>query len=455
MSGAWSRRIFFSRDALIYAALGLAFIVASSIAAFLFIDNRVEQILIQRQAAIVDSELKLLQLVDREEGRDGLVRSIARRVAVPNDDFQIQALIDRNGKYLAGDVDWPADVIVDGAWRPIQTYARKGVPVAGYGRAIVLPDGAKILVGRDQSAQREAQSALAEALLTALGILLAVALALGVFLNRLVLARIDTIATTARRIIGGDLHERIPARGQDSEFDRLTGVLNSMLDRNEEHFNQMRLVTDAIAHDLRGPLQHIKADLDRVLIAEERASREEAVGRAVDEIDEALSTFNALLEIARAEAGIGQEAFDHVDLANLVEDVVEVFGPLAEEKHQKLTAQLMTMDVRGQGTLLRQSLGNLVHNAIKFSPDGASITTRLDNRGGRARIIVEDNGPGIAEGERATALQPFGRLTRDRPTDGKGLGLALVAACAKLHGGRFYLEDANPGLRAIIELPRE
>jgi len=69
-------------------------------------------------------------------------------------------------------------------------------------------------------------------------------------------------------------------------------------------------------------------------------------------------------------------------------------------------------------------------------------------------MILEDNGAGIPEGERETALQPFGRLTRDRPTDGKGLGLALVAACAKLHGGKFLLEDAAPGLRAIMELPR-
>ena len=103
MNATGSRRLFLSRDALLYAALALAFVVASSIGAFLFVDNRVEQILLQRQATIVDSELKLLQLVDREEGRDGLVRSIARRVAVPTDDFAIQALIDRNGKYLAGD----------------------------------------------------------------------------------------------------------------------------------------------------------------------------------------------------------------------------------------------------------------------------------------------------------------------------------------------------------------
>jgi len=454
MSEVRSRRVFLSRDALIYAGLALALVVASSIGAFLFLESRVESVLLQRQAAIVDSELKLLQLVDREEGRDGLVRSVARRVALPNDDFAIQALIDRNGKYLAGDVDWPPDLIVDGAWRPIQTYARTGVPVIGHGRAIVLPDGAKILVGRDQSAQRVVQSALTEALLVAIAVLLTVAAGLAIFLNRAVLARIDTIAATARRIIGGNLHERIPARGQDSEFDRLTGVLNSMLDRNEAHFEQMRLVTDAIAHDLRVPLQHIKADLERVLVADEKAPREEAVASAVGEIDEALATFNSLLDIARAEAGIGQESFDSVDLAPLVEDVVEVFGPLAEEKRQKLTAHVVPMQVRGQSTLLRQALGNLVHNAIKFSTDGATIAVRLDEHDGDTRIIVEDNGPGIPAAERDTALQPFGRLSRDRPTDGKGLGLALVAACAKLHGGRFMLEDAQPGLRAVIELPR-
>ncbi len=453
MSGS-SRRLFLSRDALAFAALAVAFVAASSIGAFLFVDDRVERILSQRQAAIVDSELKLLQLVDREEGRPGLIRSIARRVAVPNDDFAIQALIDRNGRYLAGDVDWPSDLIVDGAWRPIDTYARKGVPVLGFGRAVTLPDGAKVLVGRDQSAQHSVQSALAGAILTALAVLLAVALGLGIFLNRLVLGRIDTISTTARRIIGGNLHERIPGRGQDSEFDRLTGVLNSMLDRNEQHIEQMRLVTDAIAHDLRGPLQHIRADLERASLAEDKVPREEAMARAVGEIDEALATFNALLDIARAEAGIGQEAFDRVDLASVVEDVVELFEPIAEEKHQTLSAQVMSMEVRGQGTLLRQAFGNLIHNAIKFSPEGAAIVARLDARGGRARMILEDNGAGIPEAERETALQPFGRLTRDRPTDGKGLGLALVAACAKLHGGRFLLEDAGPGLRAILELPR-
>jgi len=454
MSGS-SRRLFLSRDALAFAGLALAFVAASSIGAFLFVDNRVEGILSQRQAAIVDSELKLLQLVDREEGRPGLIRSIARRVAVPNDDFAIQALIDRNGRYLAGDVDWPSDLIVDGAWRPIDTYARKGVPVLGFGRAVILPDGARVLVGRDQTAQHSVQSALAGAILTALAVLLAVAVGLGIFLNRLVLGRIDTISTTARRIIGGNLHERIPTRGQDSEFDGLTGVLNSMLDRNEQHIEQMRLVTDAIAHDLRGPLQHIRADLERVSLAEDKAPREEAVARAMGEIDEALATFNALLDIARADAGIGQEAFDRVDLAGVVEDVVELFEPIAEEKHQTLTAQVMSMEVRGQGTLLRQAFGNLIHNAIKFSPEGAAIVARLDARGGRARMILEDNGAGIPEAERETALQPFGRLTRDRPTDGKGLGLALVAACAKLHGGRFLLEDAAPGLRAILELPRD
>ena len=111
--------------------------------------------------------------------------------------------------------------------------------------------------------------------------------------------------------------------------------------------------------------------------------------------------------------------------------------------------------MRGQSTLLRQAFGNLIHNAIKYSPEGASIVARLDGRGGRARMILEDNGKGIPEAERETALQPFGRLARDARSEGKGLGLALVAACARLHGGRFILEDAAPGLRAIMDLPRQ
>ena len=127
-----------------------------------------------------------------------------------------------------------------------------------------------------------------------------------------------------------------------------------------------------------------------------------------------------------------------------------VFGPVAENKGQALIEAASAV-VDGQATLLRQAVGNLVENAIKFSPEGAAVAVRLEPGAARVRLIVEDNGPGIPESDRAAALKPYERLGREG--DGKGLGLALVAACAKLHKGRLTLESASPGLRAVLDLP--
>ncbi len=448
-------RFFLSSRETLVLGVALAFVAVASIAAFLFVDNRAEAILSARQAAVVDSELRYLQVIDAEEGRQVLVRVVARRAALPNDDLPLHALIDAQGKYLAGDVDWPPVVIADGRWQPIETNKRdNGGEISGFGRAVVLPDGARVLIGRDRSAQRALQSALVQAIMIALLVLLAVAAVLIVLLNRRVLARIDAIVATARRIIAGNLHERIPASGASGEFERLGGVLNEMLARNETHIDQMRIVTEAIAHDLRLPLQRVKADLERAQSSGDAAMREQAFIRADEEIDGALATFNALIDITRAESGIGTEAFETVDLAKVAADVVELFEPVAEDKKQTLKRDVVPAVISGQGTLIRQSLGNLLQNAIKFSPEGASIVVRLRESEHAVELSVEDTGPGIPPGERATALRPFGRLARDTAADGKGLGLSLVAACAKLHGGELRLETAEPGLRAILAFPR-
>jgi signal transduction histidine kinase len=450
-----SRRFFLSRREIAVAGVALAFVAAVSLAAFLFLAWRVENILNARQAAIVDSEIRYLQLVDAEEGRPALIRNIARRADQANDDFPIHALISEDGQYLAGDVDWPQGLVADGSWRPIETYRRRhGEEVTGFGRALTLADGAKVLIGRDRTGRHTVESALTEAIVIALAALVIVSVALVILLNRNVLRRIDTIVTTARRISGGNLHQRIPMHGRDDEFERLSGVLNTMLERNETHIDQMRLVTDAIAHDLRLPLQRVKAQLERAQASTDETERTRAFADADREMDDALATFNALLEITRAESGIGAETFEDVDLATIVRDVVELFEPVAEDKRQTLQAEAPPLEIRGQGTLLRQALGNLIQNAIKFSPEGATVRVRLEQTPATASLIVEDTGPGIPEEGRATALRPFGRLPRDQNEEGKGLGLALVAAAAKLHGGVLRLESAGQGLRAIMDLPR-
>jgi len=449
-------RFALSRRELLFAAAALALVAATSLAAFLFLAWRVETILTARQAAIIDTEIRYLQVIDQEEGRPALIRTIARRAAQSNDDQPIHALLDKDNKTeLAGDVDWPPNIVADGSLREIKTFRRRhGEEVVGFGRALTLHDGAKVLVGRDRTGPNSVERALTEVILVTLAALIIVAVAIVVLLNHTLLHRIDNVVTAARRIIAGNLHERVPVQGRNDEFERLGTVLNTMLDKNETHIIQMRTVTDAIAHDLRLPLQRVKADLERAQHSRDDGERAHAFARADSEIDGALSTFNALIEITRAQSGIGEDAFDTVDLAAIVRDVAELFGPVAEDKQQTLVTHDRPARVRGQGTLLRQALGNLIQNAIKFSPEGATITVSTQpNADGTVSLVVQDTGPGIPEAERATALQPFGRLARDKAADGKGLGLALVAACAKLHRGRLTLESAEQGLRVVMELP--
>lgn len=449
------QRLFLSRRDILVLAAAILLVATSSLLAFLYVDSEFESILRARQAAVVDSEVRYLQLIEQEEGWDALLRAVARRSDIANDDLPLHALIDGQGKFLAGDVDWPAGIVADGQWRPIKTNKRNdGTAITGYGRAVQLANGARVLVGRDRTGQRSVQSALGEAMMIALIVLLGVASVLVVVLNRRVMHHIDAIVSTARRISDGQISQRIPVSSAGDEFGQLRETLNKMLDRNELHLRQMQMVTDAIAHDLRLPLQRVKADFERVRLADSDALRETMLDRAEGEIDEALSTFNALLDITRAESGIGRDSFDAVDVARLVEDLVELFEPVAEDKDQTLTHSVQPLVVKGQGVLIRQALGNLIQNAIKYCPRGARIDVNADVDSDHVLIRVTDNGPGVPGDSIDEVLRPFGRLPRDAHEQGKGLGLALVQACARIHGGFLRLEDAGPGLSATLGLRR-
>jgi signal transduction histidine kinase len=448
-----SRRFFLSNVAVFTAVATVLVVVGVSVGAFLYIDREAEQMLTERDAVIADEELKLLEAIDNEDGRIGLVRAIARRAALASDKLGIVAVTDQRGNLLAGNVGWPKGLTADRQWHRISATTPSGETVNGFAMAIVLPDGTRMLVGRDLAPIGRFRTSLSDSMIAALAAILIASLGVGIALNRIVLSRIATIGNTARRVSGAALAERIPLGAGDTAFDRLAVTLNDMLDRNEAHISQIRTMTDAIAHDLRIPLQRMRSGLRDAAILTDRTEQQQAIELAIADADEALGTFNALLAIARAEAGVGRENFEPVDLAALVNDIVEFFGPLAEEKGQQMEVSTLPLSVQGIALILKHALGNLIQNAIKYTPPAGKIVVRMVEVGGRVQLIVEDNGPGIPDAERSHAVQPFGRLARDKDADGSGLGLALVAAFAKLHDGALRLEDASPGLRAIFEIP--
>ena len=232
-----------------------------------------------------------------------------------------------------------------------------------------------------------------------------------------------------------------------------------MLDRIEQLMQGLKDVTDNVAHDLKTPLSRLRNQAEAALRDGTNQERQrEALEATIAESDKLIKTFNALLMIARAEAGAPSGAFADVDLSAVVSDVAELYGPAAEEAGLELDARVTGgITLRGNRELLGQALVNLVENALKYIERGdgqhGRVTIGVRQEAGRVLIEVADNGPGIPEHERERVLERFVRLEKSRTEPGSGLGLSLVAAVARLHKGAFRIEDNAPGVRAVIDLP--
>jgi signal transduction histidine kinase len=236
----------------------------------------------------------------------------------------------------------------------------------------------------------------------------------------------------------------------------LVRVVNRMLDEIERLMNEVKGVTEDIAHDLRTPLTRLLAGLERVRRRDATADEYvAAVDEAIVETKGILATFNALLRIAEIEAGARRAGFETLDLAMVATDVAELYEPVAESKGIVLrlendAGEACKTEMAGDPSLLFGAIGNLVDNAIKYTPPGGRIVLRTLCRRDRLGIQVTDTGPGIPEAERAAALRRFHRVEKCRSTPGSGLGLSLVAAVAKLHGLDLAIEDAQPGCRVTL-----
>jgi signal transduction histidine kinase len=294
---------------------------------------------------------------------------------------------------------------------------------------------------------------------------LVLGLAGGLFVTRRVLRRVDAMTETTRSIMAGDLGERLPVGGSGDEIDRLAANLNQMLERIESLMHGLKEVSDNIAHDLKTPLTRLRNRAEQALrAAGNEAEYRHALESTIEESDGLITTFNALLMIARAESGQAREDMKEFDAAEIAHDVCELYEPLAEEKGLALKIEAAApAPVKGNRELVSQALANLVDNAIKYTePDGkalngtpAEILVRADNAGDRILLTVADRGPGIPQADRSRAVERFVRLEQSRSHPGSGLGLSLAAAVARLHGGELTLEDNAPGLKTVIALPRK
>ncbi len=377
-------------------------------------------------------------------------------------------LSDNTGQKLAGNLNRMPPELANNAKGGVFRYEGPAGASDAPRMAVAMPvhfaDGTDLVVGRDIEDQRALAARMRRVFLYGFGLLSLAGLAGALGAGRLLLQRIEAINATSRSIMAGDLARRIPLSGAGDEIDGLAQNLNAMLERIEHLMAGLREVSDNIAHDLKTPLNRLRNRAEAALRdGAGTAAYRDGLERTIEDADELIKTFNALLLIARLEAGALEKSGEPFDLGSHVRDVAEFYEPVAEEAGIALTVEAGEgPEVIGNRQLVGQAIANLIDNAIKYgrreaetgsSAAATSIRVAVSVESDAIVISVADNGPGIGEKDRERALRRFVRLEESRTKPGTGLGLSLVAAVARLHGGTVELADNGPGLKVMLRLP--
>ncbi|APO74039.1 sensor histidine kinase protein [Rhizobium etli 8C-3] len=388
-------------------------------------------------------------------GMNALLRAMERRTRQPSANLYVIA--GPSGDILAGNVaSVQPGVFEETGWTSVpffyQRYADSGVDRRHMAIAniFVLDNGLRILVGRDLGEPERFRVLVRQALMIALAIMGLGAIIIWFGIGRNALRRIDRMSAASKKIMAGDLSQRLPVGGSGDEFDRLSVSLNTMLERIEKLNEGLRQVSDNIAHDLKTPLTRLRNKAADAIDTVNEDQRRLALDGIISESDQLIRTFDALLMISRVEAGSVAAEMSPIELSTIVADSAELYEPVAEEAGLVLTSSIEPgISIQGNRELIGQAIFNLIDNAIKYSGDakGGEISLKLLRRPDGICLSVADHGPGIPADKREDVVKRFVRLDESRSKPGTGLGLSLVEAVMELHGGTLELSDTDPGRR--------
>ncbi len=417
-------------------------------------------VLLQEQTDYtIQAEVQALADQYQLRGLNGILDTVQRRSSDENG--AVYLLAAPAGERIAGNLtDLPVVPKGDTSWIEFPLRVENGPARESHvARAFYteLAGGFKLIVGRDVESLRQFATIIRQTIYYALAIALVLGLGGGLLMSRNFLRRVDAITEASRTIMAGNMSGRMPMTGSNDELDRLALALNQMLDQIESLMAAMKEVSSNVAHDLKTPLTRIKARVEAALRSNSEAEYREALENTVDESDRLLDTFNALLSIARAEAGQARSGLVPIDAGELIADVVDLYEPMAEEQGGTLTFAVSPgLTVLGDRQLLAQALTNLLDNALKYGAragETPEIAVSGAIEGDKVVITVADHGAGIPEEDRGRVTERFVRLDASRSKPGNGLGLSLVSGVMKLHKGTLLLEDNHPGLKAKLVLP--
>jgi signal transduction histidine kinase len=406
-------------------------------------------------------EAEVVGLAERYDlsGLSGLSNLISERLSRQTSETSLYLLTDMNFNPILGNLEkWPDAQPSDQGW--LSFHIDGASPHAEQRKALAkvfpLQGHFHLLVGRDVHNLAETQNLIREALFWGLIITIVLALAGGIMMSRTMMHKIETINDTCHRIMDGDLTQRIPRSGGDDDFDKLIATLNRMLDQLELLMQGVKQVTNNIAHDLRTPLSRLRRRLD--MLRENKITidrHEELLDQTISEADGLLVTFKALLRISEVESGSRRSGFKNVDIAVLLDDLIEFYEPLSEGKDQTISVERQQIrPLHGDRDLLFQAFANVLDNAIKYTPAGGHIRLSVNDQPDLLQVSIADSGPGIPVSAHEQVFERFYRLETSRSSPGNGLGLSLVAAIVNLHHGQLELSDNCPGLNLRICLPR-
>lgn len=445
--------VLFDRRALAASLVAIATMVVAFVLGFIWLQFRIMSVHDRELFQSLERAIVLTTRMDTAEDRAALAKSLSiSNENIPDKRYFV--LLSPNGSAIVGDL-----AKVPERQRALASDSAAYRVAIGdgrdtYVRSTRLADGARFIVVQPDTARFEIAKALGRVAVGIIVFVILIGIATGFVLNRYIMGYVRGLADTARQIMRGQMAARAPAQQRLDAMGALTMTFNEMLDQNEALVTGMRTVTESLAHDLRTPLMRMRRSLAAARVADSEAVREQLLNDAEADVNRALQTFSALIDLARAEAGLSRDSMEELDLDMLAKDMIDLLGPLAEDRGQRLECSISPVKVVGHRQILAQALGNLLENAIKYAPIGSALKLVVrpgaDDAG--PEIIVEDRGPGIPAHAREQAVKPFVRLEHPSRQPGSGLGLAIAAAVARLHRGKLILENAEPGLRVRLQL---
>lgn len=450
MSRFW---VLFKSTAVRLSALYILLFAICAATLVFYVTAMSERLLSGQIRDAVAQEVTQVQRAYDAGGMNLLLRTMERRARQPGANLYLIA--GPSGDILAGNVaSVQPGVFEEQGWTSVpfmyQRYTDSGlVRHTAIANIFVLDNGLRVLIGRDLGEPERFRVLVRQALMIALAIMGLGAIIIWFGIGRNALKRIDRMSDAGKKIMAGDLSQRLPVGGSGDEFDRLSVSLNNMLERIEKLNEGLRQVSDNIAHDLKTPLTRLRNKAADALDMEDRELRRGALEGIISESDQLIRTFNALLMISRVEAGSVAAEMSPIELSAIVADSAELYEPVADEAGMALTSEIEPgIEIQGNRELIGQAIFNLLDNAIKYSADTqgtGAVSVKLHRRADGICLSVADHGPGVPPDRREDVLKRFVRLDESRSKPGTGLGLSLVEAIMELHGGTLELSDTEPG----------